>query len=414
IYTYENYSAKDAETLPSLTIEYTEDGKTKTHDVLLIDPDASDTTPLAIKRNHLYRINLSKAYKLEFNLEVIDWNEEEAFDVKDLPVDLEEIDWQSLNEQLMVYKLFTPYNVKSLNTADKTVEFFDELTNEAEAGSYFSYRSLDQAGFTKNEIMTDAEGNKYRMPTYGELQLLVSPLASAGNCIPLDESVDVTGLRFYPNWSLSENYQNEFSEKVYLKNTLSGNMVVAKEFDPETNPEDGFKGISELRKKDYSAERRYAFKEDNYSIHTTPELSTSSISYRPVYAIRFKGTSEYAAYLYESLPMTDDPNCTDYYVSVKIKALPAEADITIDDVAYNHSFWADGYIQYTFPLVGVNLNGTIKYKDGVMYLLSSTAYNTNYVKAISEDFSSFFLGNLAWNTGVSLRLVRVLDDAAAK
>ncbi|MBD5233211.1 MAG: hypothetical protein HDS65_03430, partial [Bacteroidales bacterium] len=64
IYTYENYSLSGDDTLPSLVITYTEDNQEKTHEVKLTDPAATAGTALAVKRNHLYRIIITKATKL--------------------------------------------------------------------------------------------------------------------------------------------------------------------------------------------------------------------------------------------------------------------------------------------------------------------------------------------------------------
>ena len=92
IYTYENFSTKGGSYLPTLTIDYTKGGETKQHivefqDAQSADPD--DPDPLALKRNHLYRIVLQKGTTgLTHNLEVLDWETAETFTVTDLPVDL--------------------------------------------------------------------------------------------------------------------------------------------------------------------------------------------------------------------------------------------------------------------------------------------------------------------------------------
>jgi hypothetical protein len=40
------------------------------------------------------------------------------------------------------------------------------------------------------------------------------------------------------------------------------------------------------------------------------------------------------------------------YLSIKIKALPADSELTVDDVADNASFWRDGFIEFKFPASG--------------------------------------------------------------
>ena len=81
IYTYENHSEAESEQTPTLTITYYEGDDatdTKTHEVKLIDPDSTTGKTMPIKRNNLYRIVLTKATKLDFDLQVLDWDDEEA------------------------------------------------------------------------------------------------------------------------------------------------------------------------------------------------------------------------------------------------------------------------------------------------------------------------------------------------
>ena len=73
--------------------------------------------------------------------------------------------------------MFTPFNVSSLNKAQKKVAFFDKLAvafAECPTDSYFTYTQLKDAGVTvADAVLTDSEGNKYRLPTAGELNLLI-------------------------------------------------------------------------------------------------------------------------------------------------------------------------------------------------------------------------------------------------
>lgn len=90
IYAYENYAvAKGSAQLSSLEIAYTDrDGKQAVHTVEFFDAksDPFDPTPLALKRNCLYRIVLTEQASLECELQVADWDEAERFDIKALPV----------------------------------------------------------------------------------------------------------------------------------------------------------------------------------------------------------------------------------------------------------------------------------------------------------------------------------------
>ena len=94
IYTYENFSAKGGAYLPTLTIDYTKNGESETKQHVVKFQDAlsanpADPDPLALKRNHLYRIVLQKGTtSLTHNLEVMDWESADIFTVADLPIDL--------------------------------------------------------------------------------------------------------------------------------------------------------------------------------------------------------------------------------------------------------------------------------------------------------------------------------------
>ncbi|MDE7438275.1 MAG: hypothetical protein K2M93_07300, partial [Muribaculaceae bacterium] len=81
IYSYENHSLSTDVMTPKLTISYyegTNSSDIKTHEISLIDPNSTAGTTMPIKRNNLYRIVLTKATKLNFDLQVLDWDDEEA------------------------------------------------------------------------------------------------------------------------------------------------------------------------------------------------------------------------------------------------------------------------------------------------------------------------------------------------
>lgn len=93
IYSYENYTVKDLADgkFPELEITYTldADGQERTHTVKFHDSaskDEDNPDPLALKRNHLYRLSLTGTIYPEFNLEVLDWEDATQFDIEDLPL----------------------------------------------------------------------------------------------------------------------------------------------------------------------------------------------------------------------------------------------------------------------------------------------------------------------------------------
>ena len=73
----------------------------------------------------------------------------------------------------------------------------------------------------------------------------------------------------------------------------------------------------------------------------------------PVYGIRFKGTDQCAAYRWEMRKLTDKP--LERIVSIKIKALPRNTQIQVNEVA-NESFWEKEYIEFEFPTSGYYLD----------------------------------------------------------
>ena len=85
-----------------------------------------------------------------------------------------------------------------------------------------------------------------------------------------------------------------------------------------------------------------------------PEKGNYNIA--PVYGIRFKGTSQYAAYRWESCQIAGNP--LERYFSIKIKALPEDSEMTVDDLIGNNSFWAEGCIEFKFPASGYYPSGT--------------------------------------------------------
>ena len=365
IYSYENVETDaEGEHLPAIEIKYTLDGLNFTHTVEFFDStDPSGAKHLALKRNYLYRIVLTRPLDLTFDLIVDDWDQAEAFQINDLP--FEEFDQAALNAKLKV-NMFTPYNVLSLNKDTKEVTFYDKLATSREecpTTSYFTYKWISGASdgsFSsngantdtdlRNAILTDAEGNRYRIPTLGELMLLVPLQTPVAERPYVDENgkwlKDPDGHGnggFYPNWPGGEDWnlciptidQNgndyAFTETLYMANT--------DDFAPDMAGET-ITGTSYLRQGKYLRTVTYT-KDDiqsNYDIYA-------------VYAIRFKGTSEFAAYKYE---YCDEDGL--HYFSIKIKALPADSPLTIDDITDNDSFWNSGCLEFKFAASGYYAN----------------------------------------------------------
>ena len=350
IYSYENVDVTpDGEHLPALEVKYTMDGLKFTHTVKFFDStDPAGKTPLALKRNYLYRIVLTKQLDVSFDITVEDWNTAGAFQIEDIPFDKH--DQAALNAALKV-NMFTEFNVKSVDLNSKTVNaFFDKLAvsaDECPTDSYFTYTQLKDAGATAADaVFTGPDGKKYRLPTEGELALLVPIYTEEADRATVNKEKD--GMyHSYWNDNPSTNtfpyvmVTTPFTETIYLKN--GSDNQADKTHPDDTDSEYTLKGESQMRVGTkletvhyYTAEPDDPQK-GNYNIH-------------PVYAVRFKGTSQYAAYRWESCRIADNPQ--ERYFSIKIKALPADSELTVDDVADNASFWRDGFIEFKFPASG--------------------------------------------------------------
>ena len=350
IYSYENVDVTpDGEHLPALEVKYTMDGLKFTHTVKFFDStDPAGKTPLALKRNYLYRIVLTKQLDVSFDITVEDWNTAGAFQIEDIPFDKH--DQAALNAALKV-NMFTEFNVKSVDLNSKTVNaFYDKLAvsaDECPTDSYFTYTELKDAGATAADaVFTGPDGKKYRLPTEGELALLVPIYTEEADRATVNKEKD--GMyHSYWNDNPSTNtfpyvmVTTPFTETIYLKN--GSDNQADKTHPDDTDSEYTLKGESQMRVGTkletvhyYTAEPDDPQK-GNYNIH-------------PVYAVRFKGTSQYAAYRWESCRIADNP--LERYFSIKIKALPADSELTVDDVADNASFWRDGFIEFKFPASG--------------------------------------------------------------
>ena len=344
IYSYENVDVTpDGEHLPALEVKYTMDGLKFTHTVKFFDStDPAGKTPLALKRNYLYRIVLTKQLDVSFDITVEDWNTAGAFQIEDIPFDKH--DQAALNAALKV-NMFTEFNVKSVDLNSKTVNaFYDKLAvsaDECPTDSYFTYTELKDAA---DAVFTGPDGKKYRLPTEGELNLLMPMYTEEAD----QPDIDGKKGRYHPWWndnaSTNTTYvmvTNEFTETIYLKNGVDN--LPDQTHSDDTDSEYTLKGQSQLKLGALSETVHYYTAEPddpqkgNYNIH-------------PVYAVRFKGTSQYAAYRWETCQINGNP--LERYLSIKIKALPADSELTVDDVADNASFWRDGFIEFKFPASG--------------------------------------------------------------
>ena len=306
-------------------------------------------TPVDIERNHLYTVVLGNGKpvttnEVQFTFKVEDWNTVEMPEEIGPGDPLDPESQQKLNAALKV-NMFTPFNAKSVDLGAKKINsFFDELAVSADdcpTDSYFTYTELKDAGLTAADaVLTDGEGNEYRLPTEGELNLLLPMWTEEADRATVNKEKD--GM-YYPYWNDNSStntfpyvtVETPFTETIYLKN---GTDNLPDETHP-ADPEYTLKGESQLKVGTQTEQIAYP-----------ADLVTNVYNIRPVYGLRFKGTNQYAAYRWETCKIASDP--LERYLSIRIKALhPQDNATTIDDVA-DETFWQDGFIEFQFPASG--------------------------------------------------------------
>ena len=306
-------------------------------------------TPVDIERNHLYTVVLGNGKpvttnEVQFTFKVEDWNTVEMPEEIGPGDPLDPKSQQKLNAALKV-NMFTPFNAKSVDLGTKKINsFFDKLTVSADdcpTDSYFTYTELKDAGLTAADaVLTDGEGNEYRLPTEGELNLLLPMWTEEADRATVNKEKD--GM-YYPYWNDNSStntfpyvtVETPFTETIYLKN---GTDNLPDETHP-ADPEYTLKGESQLKVGTQTEQIAYP-----------ADLVTNVYNIRPVYGLRFKGTNQYAAYRRETCKIASDP--LERYLSIRIKALhPQDNATTIDDVA-DETFWQDGFIEFQFPASG--------------------------------------------------------------
>ena len=195
-------------------------------------------------------------------------------------------------------------------------------------------------------VFTGPDGGKYRLPTEGELNLLLPMWTEETDRATVNKEKD--GL-YHPYWNdnLSTNtfpyviVETPFTETIYLKN--GEDNLPDKTHSDDTDSEYTLKGQSQMKVGALSETVHYYTTEPD-----DPQKGNYNIY--PVYALRFKGTSQYAAYRWESCRIADNP--LERYLSIKIKALKQDdTQTTIDQVA-QEAFWKDGFIEFKFPASG--------------------------------------------------------------
>lgn len=361
---------------------------------------SDDMAYVDIERNTLYTIILGNGQpivtnKVTFTLNVEDWN---AVDL-DESVDPDEDEQAKMNAALKV-NMFTQFNAKDVNFEENKINsFFDKLTvSEEECPASSFYLGSDVIA-KQNTIFTDIHGNKFRIPTGGEIALLVpydSGVTKLGT--PPDVVDGKTGV-YYVFWNdnLSTNKTYVISETakttgwneiVYLKNDADGYSDTSRE-GSETDGDYIVSGRSWLKFGDLVEILHCYTGEDPDG----DDPQKYNFNMRPMYGLRFQGTSQYAAYRWESCSINGNP--LERYVSIKIKALKKDdVTTTINDVA-KETYWKSGYIEFKIPDSGYYKSSGTDSASDKLYECGTSAnfWSTTKTKAVDGDGVLYFGSN---------------------
>ncbi len=206
------------------------------------------------------------------------------------------VDQNTLNARLAVNR-FAAFDVASIDEPNARIEFCTKLDCSSSA-----WVAWNEAWTTK----TYTDGSKrYRVPSATEMQLLLPPYDDA-NHICFSTPIDNT-----------------------LRESLPEEILGGK----------GGDGISHFR----TSSAKIA-------------VGTDPAEAYAVYALRFLGTEQRAAYFYRWYNTGSE---TDAYLAIRIKALPDDTTCTLDAIADNAAFWSDDCIAIDLPACGMNFSGSI-------------------------------------------------------
>lgn len=354
-YTYERPNTIDD--YAAVRVTYKINGEnTTTLEIPFIRTEAGGgQTPVDITRNHLYTIVLGNGKpvttnEIKFSFVVEDWNEVEMPEEIGPGDELDSEAQAALNAKLMV-NMFTEYNAKEFNLDGKTItSFYDKLAvayGECPTTSYAAWEDIAANNALTAEF-TGPDDKKYRIPTAGELNLLLPMWTEDADRATVNKEHDGV---FFPWWNGNTTTNTTsvvtvttpFTETIYLQNDGDHYQDQSHAEDPRYT----LSGISQLKVGEQTDQVKF------------PADGNAVYDIHPVYGIRFKGTSQYAAYRWEHCRIQSD-NSQERYLSIKIKALhPQDSKTTINDIA-QESFWTEGsYIEFKFPASGIYDSGVL-------------------------------------------------------
>lgn len=310
-----------------------------------------------------------------------------------------------LNDRLLVNQLFTVnYNVESISWDTETDEFpweADNLvtfcsdydnqevkiqSNECNSKYFFNYSALTEKAnvykkynYVPYLLFNDGQGNYYRIPLAGEVALLI-PFA--------DYIDDVTSNR--PVFDASVFMESSFSEKLQTKAAKYSNYV------PEET-ETLITGLSKMIRGTVSKKVNYI----------DIGGSASTLVTYPVFALRLKGSDQYAAYKYELKNIEDD-----FVLSIKIKGLDPDDNVTtLEDISAD-SYWSASYVEHIIPASGIFYDKYWLRANTFGYFLSANMCQDDAIWIGGFDYEGCYTtnGHTSSTYAYPLRLVKTTQD----
>ena len=232
-------------------------------------------------------------------------------------------------DNLWILSKFAKTNV--IDFEDNNITFFESNTAhakpewdyswfrvlpEADTRAYYSHDELRGNGLL-NRAVPDGKGGYYRLPTVGELAMI----------IPMESDEYTFGiLRFCEKTRMTETVM----ETVYIDN----NEDSTKDTEGEV----------------ISGESSFFYAVD---------YPDSEQDFHPVFAVRFKGTTQYAAYRYDIVRLkketvSNDDGEQDWVLwALRLRAvrLPSDAIVDFDDIVNEDYFKSSGAIELVLPML---------------------------------------------------------------
>ena len=160
-------------------------------------------------------------------------------------------------------------------------------------------------------------------------------------------------------------------------------------------------------KKDYSADFAGEVISGDSEFLYIEEYEDDAPDFIPNFALRFKGTSQYAAYMYQIKTLEFDTH-NEYFFNLKAKWL-GEKDVTtkMEDII-KPEYWASGYLELDIPIKGFWTSSEM-ISDFRGRLISSTLEDGKSVLgSFSQRQSGMDTGDV--NGKYNLRMIRCKED----